>query len=63
MSGAAGKTVNKTSSKQFRARYENYRDRGFMTLDVTATSVALHAYEVAADRPGARLGYRTVYNR
>ncbi|MCF8608738.1 metallophosphoesterase [Gordonia sp. HY285] len=63
VSGAAGKTVNKASSKRFRARYENLRDRGFMTLDITPSTVGLTAYEVSASRPGARKAFETTYRR
>ncbi|GAB09504.1 putative phosphatase [Gordonia araii NBRC 100433] len=62
VSGAAAKSVSKSSSKQFRARYENYRSRGFMTLDIEPGSVLLNAYEIGADR-GSRLAFSTTYKR
>jgi tartrate-resistant acid phosphatase type 5 len=62
VSGAAGKTVHKSSSKRFRARYENYQDRGFMTLDITPSTVGLTAYEVPASG-AARAAYSTTYRR
>lgn len=63
VSGAAAKTVNKSSSKRYRAKYENFRDRGFMTLDITPVEVSLAAYEVAADRTTSRRAFTTTYRR
>ncbi|WP_084638002.1 metallophosphoesterase [Gordonia shandongensis] len=63
VSGAAAKTVNKPSSKRFPAKYENLRDRGFMTLDIDASSVRLEAHEVAADRTGSTAAFTTVFRR
>ncbi|NLG45600.1 metallophosphoesterase [Gordonia sp. (in: high G+C Gram-positive bacteria)] len=63
VSGAAGKSVNAKSSKEFRAKYENYTDRGFMTLDITSSSIALNAYEVSANRPGSRKAFSTTFHR
>ncbi|MFW0788304.1 metallophosphoesterase [Gordonia sp. CPCC 205333] len=62
VSGAAAKTVHSHSTKINRARYENYTHRGFMTLDITPTSVALDAYEVGAAGPG-RKSYSTTFRR
>ena len=63
VSGAAAKVANKASSNRFRARYENYRDRGFMVLDITAGEVKLTAHEVSVGRSGSRVGYSTTYRR
>ncbi|WP_132992844.1 metallophosphoesterase [Gordonia zhaorongruii] len=63
ISGAAGKSVSSSSRKRFRAKYENFRDRGFMSLEVTPSTVSLDVYEVSADRPGAEHAYRTTYRR
>ncbi|MBM7365531.1 metallophosphoesterase [Gordonia hydrophobica] len=63
VSGAAAKTVSKSSSKRYRAKYENYRDRGFMTLNITSTEVALNAYEVAPNRTGSHRAFTTTYRR
>lgn len=62
VSGAAAKSVHKTSSKRFRARYENYRDNGFMTLDIAPTSVTLTAFEVPANG-AVRQAFSTTYRR
>ncbi|MCF8571858.1 metallophosphoesterase [Gordonia sp. HY002] len=63
VSGAAAKTVNKPSTKRFRARYENLHDRGFMALDVTPSTVGLTAYEVSPDRPRATKAFETSYRK
>ncbi|MGO3327463.1 metallophosphoesterase [Gordonia sp. (in: high G+C Gram-positive bacteria)] len=63
VSGAAAKTVNKPSTKRFRARYENLRDRGFMALDITSSTVGLTVYEVSPDRPHAHNAFETTYRR
>ncbi len=63
IAGAAAKTVHASSSRRFRARYENYTDRGFMTLDVEPAAVTLTAYQVAAGRADARKAFTTVYRR
>ncbi|MGB6247289.1 metallophosphoesterase [Gordonia sp. (in: high G+C Gram-positive bacteria)] len=63
VSGAAAKSVNGKSSKRYRARYENYTDRGFMTLDIGADAVSLTAHEVSATRPGSRQAFTTTYRR
>ncbi|GAA4642516.1 metallophosphoesterase [Gordonia humi] len=62
VSGAAAKTVNKASSKRFRARYENLRERGFMALDITESAVGLTAYEVSPGS-GSRKTFETTYRR
>jgi hypothetical protein len=46
VSGAAAKSVEDTSSKEFPALYENYRDRGFMTMDITSSSIDLKVFTV-----------------
>lgn len=63
VSGAAAKTVHATSAKRFRAKYENFSDRGFMTLDIDPSSLTLTAYEVAANRADAREAFSAVYRR
>ncbi|MFZ2512448.1 MAG: metallophosphoesterase [Gordonia sp. (in: high G+C Gram-positive bacteria)] len=63
VSGAAAKTVHDSSSKQFRAKYENYADRGFMTMAVDRASLILTAYQVTAGRAGARQAFQTTYRR
>ncbi|GAB17065.1 putative phosphatase [Gordonia effusa NBRC 100432] len=60
--GAASKTVHSRSTKMNRARYENYTHRGFMTLDITAASVTLNAFEVGASEP-SRAAYSTTFRR
>lgn len=60
VSGAASKSVTSRSSHANRARYENYTDRGFMTLDITPTTVALDAHEVSSTR-GSRKAFSTTY--
>lgn len=63
ISGAAAKTVHASSSKRFRAEYENYTDRGLMTLDIAPSTVTVSVYEVAAHRPEARKAFSTTYRR
>ena len=63
VSGAAAKTVHSTSSGEFRAKYENYTERGFMTMDVQPSSLTLNVYEVSANKPEARAAYSTTYRR
>lgn len=63
VSGAAAKSTGKPSTKQFRAKYENHLDRGFMTLDIDASSIALTAYEVKADASGSHESFTTTYRR
>jgi hypothetical protein len=46
VSGAASKSVEDTSSKEFPALYENYRDRGFMTMDITSSNIDLKVFTV-----------------
>lgn len=46
VSGAAAKTVEDRSSKEHPALYENFRDRGFMTMDITASGVDLRVFTV-----------------
>ncbi|WP_018179012.1 metallophosphoesterase [Jongsikchunia kroppenstedtii] len=62
VSGAAAKSVHSASTKRFRARYENYRDTGFMTLDINPNSVALTAFEVPANG-AVRQAFSTTYRR
>lgn len=58
VSGAAAKSVEDRSSKEFPALYENYRDRGFMTMDITDSSIDLSVYTVdlAAGTPSQVFG-------
>ncbi|EGD53805.1 metallophosphoesterase [Gordonia neofelifaecis] len=63
VSGAAAKSVNSRSTGRFRARYENYTDRGFMTLDISADSVTLTAHEVSATGSASRTAFTTTYRR
>ncbi|GAA2391166.1 MULTISPECIES: metallophosphoesterase [Gordonia] len=63
VSGAAAKSVNGRSAGRFRAKYENYRDRGFMTLAIDSTSVVLTAHEVAANASGPTEAFTTTYRR
>ncbi|ALG86178.1 metallophosphoesterase [Gordonia phthalatica] len=63
VSGAAAKSVNGKSAKRFRAKYENYTDRGFMTLNITPSALTLNAYEVAANRTTSHRAFTTTYRR
>ncbi len=62
VSGAAAKASTGASSGEHPARYQNLRDRGFMALAVTASTLELvaHAVNPAA---GAREDFRTTYRR
>ncbi|MFT3716212.1 MAG: metallophosphoesterase [Gordonia sp. (in: high G+C Gram-positive bacteria)] len=63
ISGAAAKSVNGESKKRFRARYENFADRGFMVLDITPSQVALDVHAVKTGKPGSVVEFSNLYRR
>jgi hypothetical protein len=46
VSGAASKSVEDRSSGEHPALYENFRDRGFMTMDITGSTIDLGVFTV-----------------
>ncbi|MFT3660312.1 MAG: metallophosphoesterase [Gordonia sp. (in: high G+C Gram-positive bacteria)] len=63
VSGAAAKTVHSQSGNRFRAKYENYTDRGFMTMEIEPSSLTLKAYQVVPNRPSVHKTFSTTYRR
>lgn len=63
ISGAAAKTVHDKSSKKFPALYENYQDRGFMTMNISASSLELSVYTVDLAKGAPNKAFTKKYGR
>ena len=63
VSGAAAKTGHGESVPRDRTRYGNYKDLGFMIMDITASEITLDVHEVKPNRAGSTIGYSHTYRR